>query len=296
MGEQTAISWCDHTFNLWIGCWKIDPECKHCYAETTDNQRWGGQHWGRTEPRKWTGDAYWKQLAKWNRAAREAGVRRRVFVGSLMDWAERHPVPAIRAEMDARLARFWTIARGCDWLDFLMLTKRPEDVAALLPWMTLGGTPIWDAWPNIWLGVTCGTRETLRRKAPVLRDIPAAVHFISCEPMLEEITSEDWDHALVLERCPNCGPIGDRVDEAGNCIACDAVAQMSRGFDWLIVGNESGHQRRPAELNWVRIARKAAERNGVAFHFKQWVETNGKKIHLPVLDGEQHAAFPEVSS
>jgi protein gp37 len=277
MGENTAISWAHDTFNLWIGCWKIDPECKHCYAETTDNQRWGGEHWGRTAPRKWTGDTYWKQLAKWNRKARETGERRRVFVGSLMDWAERHPVPEIRAEMDARLARFWGIAKECESLDFLMLTKRPEDAGALLPWAS-GGAP----WSNIWIGVTAGTRDTLARKVTVLRSIPATMRFISCEPMLEDIPREDWNRALAGVPGTVYNYLGDTADGPGP-------------IDWLIVGNESGHKRRPAEQDWVRTARDAAEHYGVQFHFKQWVEPNGKKIHLPILDGVQHAGFPEAA-
>jgi protein gp37 len=281
MGESTAISWCDHTFNLWIGCWKIDPECENCYAAATDNQRWGGEHWGRKAPRKWTGDAYWKQLAKWQRKAKADGVRRRVFVGSLMDWAETHPVAEIKAEMDARRARFFQLVNDCPDLDFLMLTKRIEDAAQYLPWYAsmadwqsvgvqgCGLEQIAEPWPNIWIGTTAGTVKNVREHTPPLRRIAAAVRFVSGEPLIEEIPGDVWRDAL-------------------------APTKGEAPIHWLIVGNESGPRRRAAELDWVRIARDEADRYGVAFHFKQWVDGDGrgKKIHLPILDGVQHAQFP----
>jgi protein gp37 len=257
MGEETAISWCDHTFNLWIGCWKIDPECANCYAAATDNQRWGGEHWGRTAPRKWTGDSYWKQLAKWQRKAKADGVRRRVFCGSLMDWAETHPVAKVQEEMNRRRRRFWDLVAACPDLDFLMLTKRIEDAHRYLPWYEpTSSLVVGEPWPNVWIGTTAGTVKNLREHSRALSNIIAAVRFISCEPFLECISPEQWDVAL-----------------AGGQIR------------WLIVGGESGHGRRSMHEEWVRIARDAAVRHGVAFHYKQLVEDNGKKIHLPILDG-----------
>lgn len=264
MGEETAISWCDHTKNLWWGCWKIADECANCYADATAARHAPG-HWGRTAPRKFFDDKNLNELLKWNRKANADGVRRKVFVGSMMDWAERHPDPAILAKMDERLGKFWPLVLQCDALDFLMLTKRPGDGAALLPWMN-GSEQTAEPWKNVWLMTTAGTVKSLRTLVPTLRTIPAAVRGVSCEPLLEDIPRAEWDAALG----GTAGPI-----------------------HWLIVGNESGHKRRPAELDWVRTAREAAAAHGVAFHFKQWVEPNGRKVHLPVLDGAQHAAFPE---
>ncbi len=279
MGEQTAISWCDHTKNLWWGCWKIADECANCYADATA-ARYAPGHWGRTAPRKFFDDKNLRELLKWNRNAERDGVRRRVFVGSMMDWAERHPDPAILAKMDERLAAFWPLVQQCEWLDFLMLTKRIEDAAYLLPWMRKSddelGIPIQTAapWANVWVMTTAGTVKSLRANAMVLRMIPAAVRGISCEPLLEHIPREEWDWAL--------GPV---LDHYGEDMDVPPI-------HWLIVGNESGHHRRPAEMAWVRTAHDAAESHGVAFHFKQWVEPNGKKVHLPVLDGRQWAEFP----
>lgn len=273
MGEQTLISWTHATFNLWIGCWKIDPECKHCYAAARDH-RFGGEHWGREAPRQWTSENYWKQLERWDRKAREDGVRRRVFVGSLMDWAETHPVAEVQAEMNRRRSRFFEIARTTTNLDFLLLTKRIEDARKYLPWYALGCIRD-SAWPNIWVGTTAGTVPTLREHARELRRLHAFRRFISCEPMLEDIPRKEWNVAL--------GPEIDLGD--GGMTECWPI-------DLLIVGAESGKERRPMQLDWVRTAREAALAHGVKFHFKQSIE-NGKVRHLPVLDGRVHDAMPE---
>lgn len=272
MGEHTAISWTDHTFNAWWGCWKIADECKNCYADATA-ARYAPGHWGRTEPRRFFGDKHWNEPRKWNRNALRDGVRRRVFVGSMMDWAEIHPVAEINAQMDAARDRLFAMIKECTALDWLLLTKRVSDAAVHLPWMApevigpFGAVQIGEPWPHIWLMTTAGTRKAVRENVPLLRMIPAAVRGISCEPLLEDISREEWDCALDVGG--GGGPI-----------------------HWLIVGNESGPKRRPAEEQWVRTARDAAEAHDVAFHYKQWVEPNGKKIHLPMLDGVQHAAFP----
>jgi protein gp37 len=272
MGEQTAISWTDHTFNPWWGCWKIADECKHCYADELAN-RYAKGSWGRTAPRRFFGDKHWSEPRKWNARAERDGVRRRVFVGSMCDWAEIHPDETTNQQMHESRSRLFRMIDQCRALDWLLLTKRIADVKDhnLLPWLAPHrygfDDALVDPWPHVWLMMTAGTRDTLSRNYPILRTIPAAVRGISCEPLLEEIPARDWNNAL------------ERVDVSG--------------IHWLIVGNESGHKRRPAEMDWVRTARDAAERNGVAFHFKQWVEPSGKKIHLPILDGTRHAAFPE---
>lgn len=308
MGKGTAISWATDTFNLWWGCEHasrddpdgidadpaaISEECRNCYAETFD-KRVGGDHWGPGAEPRWFGDAYWAKLRRWNTEAREAAVRRRVFVASMADWAQRHRDPAINAKMDAVRMRMWREVRACRWLDFLFLTKRAERLPELLPWHNLAAAPPEpmcrdcadkafndgicesdgmpcdprDPWPNVWVGVTAGTRRSLWR-VDALRKVRAAVHFISCEPLLEHITAEDWDVAL--------------------------GGEAFYGIEWLIVGDESGgtkvSPRRPVDLDAVRTARDAAERHGVAFHLKQLHE-GGRKVHLPMIDRRRHAAFP----
>jgi protein gp37 len=244
-------------------------------------------------------------------------VRRRVFVGSMCDWAEVHPVPEIAAQMDAARARLWAEIHECAALDFLLLTKRPESAAELLPWsdgmrvarLATGERAAagylfdtepasLDPWPNVWLGVTAGTTAAMLKNVPILRSIPAAVRFVSCEPLLEDIPRHVWDGALAPF---GNGPLGTIRPDGG-------VTRPHTGIDWLIVGDESGHHARPAQVDWVRAAREAALRHGVAFHFKQWAgvdvggisgrlpsvgkATQRRKIHLPLLDGKQWAQFP----
>lgn len=304
MSDQTAISWCEHTFNLWWGCdeppagpdsTEVSPECLNCYAKAWDH-RLGGNHWGATAPRKFASDAYWAKPLKWNAAAERAGKRAAVFCQSMGDWAELHADPAVNARMDVERTRLWALIQRTPWLDWLMLTKRAERLRGLLPWHTAfapGRMPREDAqralevpWPNVWPGVTCGARSSLWRIAE-LRKVRAAVRFVSCEPLLEHISAGDWDDAI--------GP--DLRHPA------TALADLRNPIHWLIVGDESAKERarRPAQLDWVRTAREAALRHGVAFHFKQWNGpssndvhgmrsegySSGKlgKIHLPVLDG-----------
>jgi protein gp37 len=277
VGDKTAISWADHTFNIWWGCEHApmspgslltSPECDNCYAQTFDH-RLGGEHWGPDSPRKFFGDRYWTKPIAWNAAAEKAGVRARVFCSSMADWAERRGGD-VGAAMDAARARIWALIRRTPWLDWLMLTKRAENLATMLPWIDACGQTA-EPWPNVWPGVTCGARSSLWR-IPLLRAVPAVVRFVSCEPLLEHITADDWDAELGLGSCEHT---------------------IHNAIDWLIVGDESGPGRRPADLEWVRTAREAAERHGASFHFKQW--NDGGKVHLPILDGVQHAAFPEVA-
>ncbi len=306
MADKTRIAWCDHTFNLWIGCEHAPrdapaarhlpgppglaelvgcqdlepteplptaPECDHCYAEAFD-RRYGGEHWGPDAPRRLLSDDYWRKPLKWNAAAERAGKRAQVFCSSLADWAEILAGERGRL-LDEQRARLWELIPRTPWLDWLLLTKRIENVPALLPWYRDGGG---EPWQNVWIGTTCGARSSLWR-VDQLRQVRAAIRFISGEPLLERLTAEDWDRAL--------------------------GGGEFYGVDQLIIGDESGPGRRPADPAWVRDARDAAARHGVAFLFKQWngptggdvgiagVREGGKRtIHLPVLDGRVHAARP----
>lgn len=294
MGE-TAISWCDHTFNLWWGCEHAvmhpgsaltAPECDNCYAEAFD-RRLGGNRWGHGSPRRFFNDAYWAKLEKWNNDALWAAERRSVFVSSMSDIGEIHPDPDIDAQMEAARQRFWPMVKKLDCLDFLLLTKRPESLATMLPWRYDGQIP-----SNAWLGTTCGARTSLWRIYE-LRRTPAAHRFVSAEPLLDHITTDEWINALRGEfGCPECGP-RVRSDEDGCCASCGTDCTIDYGIDWLIVGHESAAKSkiRTVDLDAVRSARDAAAACGVKFHFKQWHDGR-KVVHLPVLDGRQWTATP----
>ena len=266
---------------------KVSAECTNCYAESTANRfsARDGKLWGPESVRKVASEKVWRDPYRWNANAEREGVRRRVFCASMADVFED------RRDLDAHRARLFDVIRDCKALDWLLLTKRPENFGAMLPWMAPevygldSSIRIAEPWPHVWLGVTAGVRSSLERVA-ILRGTPAAVRFISCEPILEDITAKDWDRALN----PHPTMIADfKIAEPGP-------------IHWLIVGDESGHGARPAQPDWVRNAREAALRHGVAFHFKQWAgrdvagiegrKGDGRKIHLPLLDGRQWAQFP----
>jgi protein gp37 len=256
MAKDSAITWTHHTFNPWWGCFKISPGCKHCYADAFDH-RLGGSHWGETAARKFFGEKHWNEPRKWARHAAARGVRERVFCASMADWAENRP------DLTPWREKLYTLIDDTSHaLDWLMLTKRPDDITAAAP----RGLPL-----GIWLGTTVEHEDYSWRVQEILRH-RAEVRFVSWEPAL--------------------GPI-------------DHLIPSWDGIDWLVCGDESGRVRRPAEADWFRAARDACERKGIAFHMKQWAGADapgiggrrqGGKIHLPVLDGRVHDAFPAVTS
>jgi protein gp37 len=233
--------------------------------------------WGppSTTARKRTSVATWKSPAAWHRAALKAGVRRRLFVASLADVFEDHPdVAPWRAEALAILAQ-------CTALDVQLLTKRPENVRRMVPetWLR--------AWPrHVWIGATVEDQRRAEERIPELLKVPAAVRFLSCEPLLEEV-----DLRVV-------GSDGQRgYDALDGLWRADDGTPLDRPSDgavqWVIVGAESGPGARPMREEWVRSLRDQCAAAKVPFFYKQRLE-KGRKVSLPLLDGRKHTAFPEV--
>ncbi|MDK9702536.1 MAG: phage Gp37/Gp68 family protein [Sulfuritalea sp.] len=173
MAEQTAIAWCDATFNPWWGCAKVSSGCDFCYAEAFDH-RTGGDHWGPRRTPRVMSDRNWREPLRWQRRAEETGVRRRVFCGSMCDWADKN-APAGQRD------RLWELIRATPDLDWLLLTKRAPNIARCLPgdWG--------EGYPNVWLGVTVEDRRHGLPRIEHLRRIPARVRFLSIEPLLEDL-------------------------------------------------------------------------------------------------------------
>lgn len=173
MAEETEIAWTDSTFNPWWGCSKVGAGCDHCYAESLD-KRTGGNHWGPDKtPRTMSGDN-WRKPRRWQKQAEAGGVRRRVFCGSMCDWADKN---APGGERD----RLWSLIRETPSLDWQLLTKRAPRIATCLP-------DDWgDGYPNVWLGVTVENRKHGLPRIDYLRDVPARVRFLSIEPLLEDL-------------------------------------------------------------------------------------------------------------
>ena len=281
--DNSKIEWCDHTFNPWEGCQKVAPECDNCYAEARDHRFTGGAHWGPKAPRRRTSAANWHKPHKWNRdhAAFHAahGRRQRVFCASLADVFDNAVDPQWRADL-------FDLIRATPNLDWLLLTKRPQNMVKMLP-------EDWgDGWPHVWLGTSAGTQKTADQNIPHLLDTPAAVRFVSAEPLLGAVDMRN----LRSER-GTIRPYLANVDALdGSCQSLDNDSddwfRLPSRLDWVIVGGESGPNARPMHPDWARSLRDQCQAAGVAFFFKQWGEW------LPFgqcIDGHQRAAVSRTT-
>lgn len=229
MAQNSKIEWCDHTFNPWVGCQKVSPGCDHCYAEGWA-KRSGQVQWGPHGERKRTSEANWRKPLKWAKDARATGMRPKVFCASLADVFDNHAPTGARADL-------FNLIRKTPELDWLLLTKRPENMAMMLPSFAGWGP---DGWPNVWLGTTAEDDAHYRRRWPILSRTPAAVRFISYEPAV--------------------GPL------------VDLWSGTTELPDWIICGGESGARPRMMNPMWARDVREMCKPHGgkrVAFFMKQ---------------------------
>lgn len=224
MGYESGIEWTRHTFNPWWGCAKVSAGCKNCYAQPWA-RRLGLEVWGEDSPRRTFGDAHWREPLRWHARALAKGERHRVFCASMADVFEN------RRELDAWRERLWTLIDETPALDWLLLTKRPECVAQLVPWR--------DDWPtNVWLGTTAENQEMAEARLPALVRCRAAIRFVSCEPLLSAVDLHPW---------------------------------LSTGqLHWVIAGGESTAKARPMHPEWPESLRAQCQAAGVPFLFKQW--------------------------
>lgn len=355
MAERSNIEWCDATFNPWIGCTKVSPACDNCYAERDFDLRRHVVQWGAGQARKRTGDDNWKKPGKWNAKPffqcedcghrsegerwREVGpnmgltdsgyacprcnsrsmneVRRRVFCASLADVFDNEVPAEWRAELFALIA-------ATPNLDWLLLTKRIGNVASMIaaPGMQKCGLP-----PNVWLGATICNQAEADRDIPKLLAVPAAVRFLSIEPMLGPINVADIpDPAGGI--CIK--PLAGARWLMGTGTRCGSYPAESPKLHWVICGGESGPHARPMHPDWARSLRDQCAAARVPFLFKQWGEWGtmpghgahypagiapdgswvgaedqftedcalmyriGKKAAGRLLDGVEHNGFPEV--
>ena len=222
MAEKTEISWCDSTFNPWIGCQKVSPGCDYCYAETLMDKRYHRVEWGPHGERVRTSDAYWKQPLRWAKAVRGTGKRPKVFCASLADVFDNQVPEVWRSDLFA-------LIENTPEMDWLLLTKRPENIKKMLP-------PNWrDGWDNVWLGTTAEDQANYDRRWPILRAVPARVKFISYEPAIGQ---------LQLFGEP---PFPD----------------------WFICGGESGQRHRDMDSDWARQVKSGCEYHDIPFFMKQ---------------------------
>lgn len=246
MSDGSAIEWTEATWNPVTGCSKVSPGCAHCYAETLSRR------FGRTT-KPWTpANALENVVTHADRLEQPLRWRRprMIFVNSMSDlFHELVPVAFVQ--------RVFDVMTSTERHTFQVLTKRPEralEIANALDWPK-----------NVWLGVSIENSRFTGR-ADVLREVPAAVRFISAEPLL-----------------------GSLFERGTRRAALDLA-----GIDWLIAGGESGHGYRPVNVEWVRELQQACADAGVAFFFKQWGGRTSKSGGR-VLDGETWSEMPRAA-
>jgi protein gp37 len=212
---RSAIEWTEATWNPVTGCSKVSPGCAHCYAETLSRRFAWTRH-------SWT-SANAEENVRLHRKRLDQPLRwrrpRMIFVNSMSDlFHELVPLEFIWDVFDVMAA--------ADRHTFQVLTKRHQRLASL--------ASLIDWPPNVWIGVSIENNRWIER-ADALRSVPAAVRFISAEPLL--------------------GPL-DELDLTG--------------IDWLIAGGESGPRHRPVKADWLLDLRDRCAAAQVAFFFKQW--------------------------
>lgn len=321
MSGKTSIEWTrgddgspGSTWNPVTGCSKVSPGCEHCYAETI------ALRFGRsTKPWTKPNAAENVQLhperleipLKWQRP-------RRIFVNSVSDLFH-ELVPSWF------VASVFAVMAAADHHTYQILTKRPERMRQMLSdqdrlfaelpdgmFMTAvnhrGRTrPLIEQWPlpNVWLGTSVEDQRRADERIPRLIKTPAAVRFLSCEPLLGPV---DLKLQLKPVPCPGCGSERrwERLELSAVDAVCDACGRRGAFDDlddrlgqvdlhWIIVGGESGNGFRPIDLDWARSIRDQCQGAGVPFFFKQ-VGGRTPKIGGRELDGRTWDEFPVVMS
>ena len=234
MAAHSRIEWTEATWNPTTGCTRLSEGCRNCYAATMAARL---KAMGVSRYAAGFGLTLHEDLLD---LPKRWAKPRTIFVNSMSDLFHK----AVPVEF---LSRVFATMEACPRHRFQVLTKRSgrlRDLAPLLPWPE-----------NVWMGVTVEDAEH-RSRIDDLRQVPAAVRFLSCEPLL--------------------GPLGE-LDLTG--------------IHWLIAGGESGPGARPMEADWVRSLRDQCQASGTAFYFKQWGGVR-KKAAGRTLDGCEHLDFP----
>lgn len=257
MGDSTAIEWTDATWNPVRGCSRVSEGCRNCYAETMARRFQGsGMPYEGLIARggQWNGEIMTlpEKLAEplqWTRP-------RRIFVNSMSDlFHEQVPESFI-------LAVFRTMADARRHT-FQVLTKRPERMHEMLTRWQVDGLTLREGCgvvlPNVWLGVSVEDQATADARLPVLLETPAAVRWVSVEPLLGPVRLARWLRARMLSP----GLMDGRAL---------TTAHLTRKLDWVVLGGESGARARPMHPAWARAVRDECLGADIPFLFKQWGE------------------------
>lgn len=271
---KTNIDYVDYSFNPWWGCTKVSPGCANCYAEGVATRFNDEPIWGPTAPRRFFGQKYWTQPLAWNRKAQRKDKRFNVLCGSMCDVLEkRGTFNSLSDQIGKARQKLWELILATPRLDWLLLTKRPENFDLI---------PVWfkSYWPyNLHLGVSVEDQERADERIPLLLSMsqyvkPAGAKlWVSVEPML--------------------GPVEITLHQEVN-LYDDLTSEKLLSpttIDWVILGGESGPNARPMHPDWTRSVRDQCQENGVPFFYKQ-ITVSGTTIKTPMLDGYQWQEYP----
>lgn len=277
--STTSIEWTDRTWNPVTGCTKVSPGCDHCYAEGIARRFAGGPAFPNgfdvtLHPERLEAPLRWRKPA-------------RVFVNSMSDLFH-DQVP------DEFIARVWAVMAATPQHTYQILTKRHGRMRSLLRkgpqnLLDLQGAPAGASWnapwplPNVWLGVSVEDQKRADLRIPALLDTPAAVRFLSCEPLLGPVDLTPWmPSGHVRWQCSGCRRFyaGDLTPACPGCgregYLCGSHVGNGRPngqpLSWVIAGGESGPKARPMHPAWARQLRDQCQAAGVPFFFKQWGE------------------------
>lgn len=321
MSDKTGIEWCDATWNPVTGCSKVSEGCRNCYAKSFAERFKGvpGHYFESGFDVTLRPDKLMQPI-RWKRD-------RRIFVNSMSDlFHQEVPQPYIDQVFGIMLASH--MLEGVGKHTYMLLTKRPERMREyfsagperpLERWSKaldgilimddgdvfyseyISGWPIEEMWPlpNLWLGVSVENQQAADERIPLLLQTPAAIRFLSCEPLLGPVDIWKWhkfnpgDATYGWENQCSVGT-PDGMRHCGR-----EPKQHTAGIDWVIVGGESGSKARPMHPWWVQELRDQCQAAGVPFFFKQWGEwreTHALRCNEPGIKGKPWFHFdPDTS-
>lgn len=308
MGGKSTIEWTQHTWNPIVGCSIVSPGCTNCYAMkmAARIEAMGIQPRYAGTTKKVNGNAVWTgKLAKAPNSAFDAPLSRKkpttYFVNSMGDlFHEDCPdewiLDVLTVMAIANQHTFQVLTKRADRMrEFMRRPRLLEEI--YLNWYTFAdGAREVQAWPlpNVWLGVSTERQQEADERIPDLLETPAAVRFISAEPLLGPICLS----LITINGCDRVYPLHGYMENHPR-----GTLEHPK-LDWVIVGGESGHGARPMDPEWALSLRDQCQAAGVPFFFKQWgshvPETRGRYRKVPksvagrLLDGIEHNAMPEV--
>jgi protein gp37 len=246
---ESSIEWTDATWNPVAGCKILSPGCTNCYAmrmaarlEAMGSEKYSGLTRKSGNRHVWTG------RVNLDHSSLSAPLRwkkpRMIFVNSMSDLFQ----DSVRIDF---IEKVWEAMAATPHHTYQILTKRPDNM--------LVASKVLQKLPNVWLGTSVESAKYTGR-LDILREVDAAVRFVSFEPLLGSVVNANLD-----------------------------------GIHWAIVGGESGPRARPIEQKWVREIRAICRRNNTAFFFKQWGGVNkastGRKLDNKIYDEFPASAY-----